>query len=1825
MTNGPKEERSSIVGRKLPADVADRLVRQLTSWREKLLALDRRQRLLYFKHTKSASLEVLQNGAGGLLDMLDSGDVVIRPQVDADVAIPERSIVVTNKTADTLKIALRRLDQQSQQSYADRGVWTLYLGLGMLRWKDSGDDELVESPILMVPVQLKRTGADSPYVLFRAEEEITVNPALKLKMEEYGLSLPDVDPDSPDIGGLTSEINRLIQGYDGWSTVDRAVCSSFTFHKEAMYRDLQVNSDVVAAHPMVQLLAIGPDAPSAGEFAFDPTPIEHLDRTFPPEQMFSILDADSSQRRCILAATNGRSFVMDGPPGTGKSQTIANMIAELIASGKTVLFVSEKAAALDVVRDRLKSAGLQQFLLELHSHAATRKHVAQELSTALKTRVAAHRTFSAGDEDRLVAIRESLTGYTDALNEVRSPLGLSVFEVLGRLEQLSGHVDASADGGITWSALDARARSQLCEAASRLGNLWHVSERGDDFLWRGLSRRGLGAPEARELKRLAARAAENARDLAVRLDTVDTATGLRLARNSDGVRKRSALLALLEDSNDVPVEWFSRSSLQPVRLRLSEARTAVDNIVSKSNELDRVVGPRWNELDEASLLVLESGLKDSLLDGRMGPTAIEALERQLVEVPVQLAAVQDDAIQLAELLGVPSAGITVARAVELVELASLGGVVERPEGHWLNAALQSQVAESILAMDKMVEHARRRQEAMREYFTPAALEQDLGTLAVRFRDVYKGFGKFSKAARADKKSLKAVTVSGKLDKALIARLEEAASWQEAVQELGSGEQFHAPRLGSAYQGLSTDFDILRVALGNARRAATLAGIEVDPDRLSKQLASGGVPDPALIPIADRLKTGLIQWDKTVAALSGHHGDSVVHSGPIESISEWAIAGVARLTPVRNALVHVSTVAQREVGLYEGVSLIGAARSVRVGLTDLESDAAADPALFGDIGLDLTTDFELVAQQLDWAEAVRRSVGVPISGGVAKRLGYVTVPASELTGIAAKWEQVSAELVSNFSPRRSAELKVDLLEDINGAAELLADMESGAIPDIENWCNYLRDREWMQEKGFGNVLAELEKSPRSPEFVAHSLEYAALEAWVDDVVRIDGRLAGYQADNREALVAGFKSLDQTQVHDARARVVESCNARAPRSINGRPAQVIIREAQKKTRHKPVRQLLDESGSLVQELKPCFMMSPLSVSQYLPTSIKFDVVIFDEASQVLPSDAVNCVYRGNQLIVAGDQKQLPPSSFFSISDDAAGEDEDDEIDVFESVLDIAKGAGGLTSLPLNWHYRSRHEDLITYSNYRFYDGSLHTFPGAVFDAPNLGVELIPVKGTYRRGTTRDNPVEAAKVVERVLYFAQSFPSESIGVVTFSSAQADAVTAELERQSAEHPVLAGLLSDHDRLDGFFVKSLENVQGDERDIIVFSLGYGPDENGKFTMNFGPLNREGGWRRLNVAITRARKRVEVVSSFRASEMSATVNDGLRHLRNYLDFAERGQKALALDLDDGDGDVESVFEEQVVNVIRGWGYDVVPQVGVAGYRIDMAVRHPDRPGQYVIGIECDGAAYHSAKTARDRDRLRESVLRNLGWELHRIWGLSWWRDREVQEKRLRKAIEVAIAESDRPTAPAPIPEVIAQPIAVVEVDFDTKPDWATEYTMVGEPRCLRRDPKTIEGQQDLRAYFVQVVEAEAPVHRDVLYDRFKQAWGIQRLGAVAKRSADSALASANIKGRSVAPRSDGVCRLPDLALSVVRIPGAEQSPRKLVHIPEEELDLAVTHLIDDARLLDADTLAQQVSKLFGWQRVTEENRSVTELSVDRLIGCGDVMRARGGELTLVSE
>ncbi len=491
---------------------------------------------------------------------------------------------------------------------------------------------------------------------------------------------------------------------------------------------------------------------------------------------------------------------------------------------------------------------------------------------------------------------------------------------------------------------------------------------------------------------------------------------------------------------------------------------------------------------------------------------------------------------------------------------------------------------------------------------------------------------------------------------------------------------------------------------------------------------------------------------------------------------------------------------------------------------------------------------------------------------------------------------------------------------------------------------------------------------------------------------------------------------------------------------------------------------------------------------------------------------------------------------------------------------------------------------------------------------------VNGTYRKGTARDNPVEAEAVIDRLLFHRVHHPDLSIGVVTFSSAQEEAISSALEQRALEEPVLAGLLDDHDRLSGFFIKNLENVQGDERDIIIFSIGYGPDETGAFSMNFGPINREGGWRRLNVAITRARRRVEVVSSFRAADMRETTSEGLTALRGYLDFAARGVTSLALDDTVGAGDSAGDLQEDVFQEVSSWGYDVVRQVGSAGYRVDLGVHHPDRPGEFVLGIECDGPAYESAATARDRDRLRGSVLRGLGWRTHRVWGVSWYRDRRGEAGKLRAALEAAAHGGD--TSPAPV-SIASVPLEMEEVDLEAHPEWAVEYA----PCDYRAMPTyyplgAVEARSVLQDYLTKVLAQETPVHRDLVYRRVRDAFDVGRIGSQIKSNIEFVAQRIQVDGEKVAVDDAGFFRV---AREVsVRVPAVEDDIRTVGQTPPEELDLAVLLTIKDAVTAEEEGVMQATRQLFGWRRAGADIQNAVMASIERLQKSGAIELTQRG-------
>ncbi len=592
-----------------------------------------------------------------------------------------------------------------------------------------------------------------------------------------------------------------------------------------------------------------------------------------------------------------------------------------------------------------------------------------------------------------------------------------------------------------------------------------------------------------------------------------------------------------------------------------------------------------------------------------------------------------------------------------------------------------------------------------------------------------------------------------------------------------------------------------------------------------------------------------------------------------------------------------------------------------------------------------------------------------------------------------------------------------------------DKRRGDTHLIQGWVKFCELREEINQAGLGFILSELLDGRLAVEDAMNAFLVRCYRCWLDWVYERDPALRRFATDAHERQIDKFKSLDRDAVRLSYARIREArlTDPRRP-DVHALDAPgsselgTLLREVNKKKRHLPLRQLFARIPTILLRLKPCLMMSPLAVSTYLDSrEINFDVVIFDEASQVRPFDAISSIYRGRQLVVAGDQKQLPPTSFFErtlCDEETASETDEPEESLtdFDSILDVCLTLG-LPRRRLRWHYRSEREPLIAFSNRHFYDNELVTFP-SVLDAdgpPAIRFVYLP-NGCWRSGSSGGfNAFEALKTAELVMNHFRSNPERSLGVIAFSLRQQTAIYDELERLRMRDPSLEKFFNE-DLDEPFFVKNLESVQGDERDFIFLSVGYGPDENGRVAMRFGPLNRQGGHRRLNVAVTRARCEMTVVSSMRSQDidLARTSSEGVKLLRAYLDYAERGVSALGSEITYVDEvEHDSPFEREVAEALKQRGMVVRRQIGCSGYRIDLALMDPANTGRFVLGIECDGATYHNSATARDRDRLRQEVLESLGWTIVRVWSTDWIKDSVSQVNRVIAAFNQCCTKKPR--------------------------------------------------------------------------------------------------------------------------------------------------------------------------------------------------------------------
>lgn len=1818
--------------------VRKRVLQQIQRWREELVDLTRNNRLLYFRHTKTRTLEIESPQSTQVVEGLHgSGWRFYFPSDDdtddADPAPSDGELVTQKRSAQELHRALRILDRRTSEEFMDKGLWVLYLGFGMLHWTDPEHEESAESPLLLIPVTLERESPRDPYTLRSVDEDTVVNPALAVKLEtDFGIGLPrleEIDLAEPD--SALGRFRSIFAQKPDWTVHPRLILGTFSFFKEVMFEDLKEHAETIADHELIQAIALGPDADVDLDFPL--VPESDLDALRPPERSVVVQPADASQRQAIAAANDGHSFVMDGPPGTGKSQTITNIIAELLAQEKRVLFVSEKAAALEVVRNRLKDVGLDEYALELHSHKATRKEVAQELGHAVETRPVPSASLSNEDLERLIQRRTALSDYAIALNERREPLGHSLHQVLGRIAELQ-HLPQAPPPSTIDSSLRPGLLANLQDWGAALSRAWKPVEAGESFLWRDVSDPSYDATRLYEIESGLESATDALKALQDTCVDIDASLGLGLDASPRDAENLLHILEILDGRPPVPVHWLTGHHLDHVEGRIEQLSELANTYHRSLDELTEVVGDGWEGLDvtgfdqlraeEEQLAVTQSAF---LLSGSEDALAIRERARNLETTADCLADIHTHSVEIGTRFGLDVEGLRLGRAREIGHLGKLADADLRPEEEWINPSTFNTVRKAYKVLGSHAIKYRGKRDQLADVFTDSILRLDLHSLCVRFDTVHPGIGKFKKQYRDDKQLIAACTRSGKADKKVREHLRDALEWKRVAERLRSAESKYASVLGRYYEGEGTDFAAAKEAILVAREALKLTGSELDQQAVRAQLGADAEPDPEVPLGAAEIERAASKLGATLGGLPEESAALIEELSLVDAVERCRRAA-SSLRTVAEVVADVDRHSPGDSVLDTASDLLDWRRSIHLAREEFESHLEDDQELLGALYDGSGTDWDRFRDAVSWTQRLRETLGEPPMASVAEQLLSTNLTAEPLRERVTQWQKARDSVASYFRDPRKDAVAAQLERGFSGVSQFLEALR-GSVEDIHEWAAFSEARGNLEQSGLEGAVAFCIDQEVPRDQVPGIIERAVLERWADTVLKDDDRLGIIRSVDRDSLQEDFRRLDKELVNQAAGRVIERCNAKRPRSTAG-AVGTLLSEARKKRRHMPVRRLLERTAPAVQALKPCFMMSPLTVSQFLPQKVRFDAIIFDEASQVRPSDAINCLYRGSQLIVAGDEKQLPPSAFFQKSvADNGDEWEEDQLEEFESILDNCK-RGSLRSIPLRWHYRSQHEALITYSNYRFYDGRLITFPGAIDTASDVGVELFHVPdGEYRRGATRDNPREAEEVVKRVLYHAREHPDLSLGVVAFSEAQQTTIENLIERTRLESPDLDPYFRE-DRLDGFFVKNLENVQGDERHIILFSVGYGPDENGKFTLNLGPLTQRSGPRRLNVAITRAKRRVEIVSSITAADFPADMrSEGARHLKRYLDFARRGSEALAVPLEDSEGDVESPFEAEVLRVIQSWGYDAVPQVGAAGYRIDIGIRHESVPGAYALGIECDGRMYHSAKTARDRDRLRQDVLEGLGWQLHRIWGPAWYRNRQTEEARLKAAIEEGLAKPPRSQAlrrSERIPkegEAHGEGRSVAYVDLNESPDWATPY-VVSQPTPSRRSFEMHEGaaRPTLRRMTLEVVKQEAPVSRELVLRRVREAWGVQRAGERIRDAFNSVVSKLDDEGELDV---DGdFLLLSGHGPSVVRCPDPEDPPtqRQVADVYKGELRLAVKNTIRDAHVIDRDELSLEVARLFGWRRRGPDIVDAVEEAIGTLLEGGAIKSRSDGRLTL---
>ncbi|PKL42001.1 MAG: hypothetical protein CVV41_16255 [Candidatus Riflebacteria bacterium HGW-Riflebacteria-1] len=1510
----------------------------------------------------------------------------------------------------------------------ETGISVLQAAFGFLEWRDTKDADYALAPILLLQVKIDKKKSRSGYKfeISGSGDSPQVNTVLTEKLRlEFGINFPEYDEELYDPEAYFERITHTIPEEKKWRIRRQVAVGIFPSARMAMYKDLAPGKWDYGSNKILDKI-FGGSASSgspnvfAGDYEIDNSAIEQ-------KVPYLVADADSSQFSTIVDAVSGIDLAVEGPPGTGKSQTIVNTIAAFLAEGKKVLFVGAKSAALEVVFSRLCACGLGEFILPLQATKTSRSTLMQSIRDRIELSASAssyHHFRETVSEFK--ASREEIAKYISVLTTPFGDKGFIIFDVLGKAiltkPLLNGFPDDVLEEEIknceSWSKSDLE---KLEIHGTRLEDCWHKASASDQF-WKNIQPESWDGFTVEQSLRLASELADNLEKTEHRLEEVKALglTNLTVPSSCQNALNILDKAIALNGSVDFSIllQLNTKEKLLHFKTFINKKEYIEDWKKGSGKALKEPESTYTSDaVCRLAQMMLEFDIEstqiDSFLTTRSNKDKVAKRLEQVSDLVKRVLALLPtiDGISIEKIRAIcgrssllPSSAASILRKFN----------IDPGESDYLNQSFSS--AKLLIAEGKRLD----------SLFILTALpkREELSEHISQLRTA--GFFSFLfPAYNRAKRTYLAIRRDGSFNLTEAAtHFVEILDWQAKCQEFDDNARLKYV-LGELGCGLKTDFASIIEVINFLRDLNSV------------------LPGPELRGIREQIKNSSSETLRQCPAWE-----------------EWpTLDELASLMPKE---IIAATESARAIA-----NAVANAESTFLELQKCFSEPQTLSAQRTNALAKETLQIRELISFLDDNETIRRIMGDKFLGSKIEYYAFAkTISAAELM------HELSEETRQIVSTLWAAGKLTDLHNAISNLIEaykaeavgselLLA--KTGAMPAFfseklsrnelitklreaakdQNGFIYQAKLSISLKETFADNFAALQKSLHSGitpiDDIGKRLIALVVRSMARKIYSTYGHsLCRFYGEKLDGLRERLAELDR-RIIKLSQQELRSCllvNFYAPEG-NGRGKRsewtdmaLIKNELKKKTRFLPPREFTKRAGPALLGLKPCWMMSPLAVAQYIPKgSVEFDLVVIDEASQMPPEDAIGALLRGRQTMIVGDTNQLPPTTFFhSLLNDA--ELDEDETVTEESILELANNAFRPIRR-LRWHYRSRHGSLIAFSNRFVYDNGLIVFPSPMDASSNLGVSLVKVDGRYN---ARMNPPEAQAMVDAAIRFMREQPDRSLGIVVLNQMQRDFIQEEMEwALQRDHKAMAYVEDWETRKEGlesFFIKNLENVQGDERDVIFIGTVYGPAAPGQPVMQrFGPISGVAGKRRLNVLFSRSRYQIVTFTSMTAADIKAEehTNPGSWMLKKWLEYCTGAA------LDDAPKNVrvaesDSDFERHVIQVLKTIGCEPVPQVGVSGYFIDIGVRHPSWPHGFIMGIECDGRMYHSSKSARDRDRLRQEVLENLGWYLYRIWSTDWFENPNKETEKLRVIIKDRLnllLKKTEKTSSVPIPQATA--------------------------------------------------------------------------------------------------------------------------------------------------------------------------------------------------------